>query len=203
MADIAAAMVAAEAGVGGGTHENDARAWSRYNKYCNSIGLDGNYFLNGMPQQHRIAIMGAFAVAICEGRFLRLGDGPLAKKSVEGSVNAVAATFQENGQEDPHWDAERHVGRLLQRQLRLYTKDNPKEIQQKTLPVCVYCLILFSPATELRRKIGELAAAVHFWASRANAPKFRELRSNKQSSSAFETLFSSKEGISSTTHLPN
>jgi hypothetical protein len=93
VADLAAATVAAEAGVGRGTHENDARAWSRYTKYCDSIGLNGNYFLDGMPRQHRIAIMGAFAVAIHEGRFLRPGDGPLAKKSVKGSVNAVAATF--------------------------------------------------------------------------------------------------------------
>jgi hypothetical protein len=97
VADLAAALVAAKAGVGGGTHENNARVWSRYTKYCNSIGLDGNYFLNGMPQQHRIAIMGAFTLAIREGRFLRPGDGPLAKKSVKGTVNAVAATFQENG----------------------------------------------------------------------------------------------------------
>ncbi len=111
--------------------------------------------------------MGAFAVAIREGRFLRPGDGPQAKKSVEGSVNAVAVTFQENGQEDPHRDAERYVGQLLQRQLRLYTKDDSKEIQQKALPVCVYHLILFSPATELRRAIGKLAAAAHFWAMRS------------------------------------
>ncbi len=108
--------------------------------------------------------MGAFAVAIREGRFLRPGDGPLAKKSVEGTVNAVAATFQENGQEDPHRDAERHVGQLLQRQLRSYAKDDPKEIQQKAFPVCVYRIILSSPATELRRAIGKLAAAAHFWA---------------------------------------
>ena len=124
MADLAAALVATKAGVGGGTHENDARAWSCYTKHCDSIGLDGNYFLDGMPRQHRIAIMGAFAVAICEGRFSTLGDGPLAKKSVKGTVNAVAATFQENGQEDPLWDVERHVGQLLQRQLRLYAKDD-------------------------------------------------------------------------------
>ncbi len=49
VADLAAATVAAEAGVGGGTHENNARAWPRYTKYCDSIGLDGNYFLYGMP----------------------------------------------------------------------------------------------------------------------------------------------------------
>jgi hypothetical protein len=161
VADLTAATVAAEAVVGGGTHENDARAWSRYTKYCDSIGLNRNYFLNGMPRQHRIAIMGAFAMAIREGRFSRLGDGPLAKKSVKGSVNTVAATFQENGQEDPHRDAERHVGPLLQRQLRSYTKDDPKEIQQKALPVCVYSLILFFPSHRItphnRRTCGSSA----------------------------------------------
>ena len=102
MADLASATAAAEEGVGGGTHANDARAWSRYTKYCNSIGLNGNYFLDGMPQQHKLAIMGAFAVAVREGRFLRPTDGPLAKKSVSDTVNAVAATFRENGREDPH-----------------------------------------------------------------------------------------------------
>ncbi len=163
MADLAAALVAAEARVGGGTHENDARVWSRYTKYCNSIGLNGNYFLDEMPRQHRIATMGAFAVAIHEGRFSRPGDGPLAKKSVEGTINAVATTFQENGQEDPHRDADHHVGQLLQRQLRSYAKDNPKEIQQKAFPVCIYRIILSSPATELHSAIGKLAAAVHFW----------------------------------------
>jgi hypothetical protein len=157
-------LVAAEAKVGGEKHENNARAWSGYTKYWDSIGLDGNYFLDGMPQQHRIAIMGAFAMAIHEGRFLRPGDGPLAKKSVEGTINAVAATFRENGQEDPHRDPERHVGQLLQRQLRLYANDNPKEIQQKALPVCIYHIILSSPATELCRRTGKLAAAAHFWA---------------------------------------
>ncbi len=179
MANLAAATVAAEAGVGEGTHENNARAWSRYTKYCDSIGLDGNYFLDGMPRQHKIAIMGAFAMAIHEGRFSRLGDGPLAKKSVKGSVNAVAATFQENGREDPHRDAERHVGQLLQQQLRSYTKDDPKEIQQKALPVCVYHLILFSPATELRCAIDKLAAAAHFWAMRS-CEYSKVLRAEKQ-----------------------
>ena len=150
MADLAAALVAAEEGVGGGTHENDTRAWTRYTQYCDSIGLDGNYFLDGMPRQHKLAIMGAFVVAIREGQFSRQSDAPLAKKSVSNTVNAVAATFRENGREDPHRDAERHVGRLLQRQLRSYTRNDPKEKQQKALPVCVYRLILASPATELR-----------------------------------------------------
>ncbi len=150
MADLAAALVAAEEGVDGGTHKNDTRAWTRYTQYCNSIGLDDNYFLDGMPQQHKLAVMGAFAMAIREGQFSRQSDAPLAKKSASNTGNAVTTTFRENGREDPHWDAERHVGRLLQRQLRSYTQNDPKEKQQKALPVCVYRLILASPATELQ-----------------------------------------------------
>jgi len=167
MADLAAASVAAEEGVEGGTHENDTWAWARYTQYCDSVGIDRNYFLDGMPRQHKLAIIGAFAVAIREGRFLRQSDAPLAKTTVSNTVIAVAATFRENGREDPHRDAERHVGRLLQRQLRSYSQNNPKEKQQKALPVCVYRLILASPATELRRSIAELAAATHFWAMRS------------------------------------
>ncbi len=89
MADLVAALVAAEERVGGGTHENDTRAWTRYTQYCDSIGLDGNYFLDGMPRQHKLAVMGAFVVAIREGQFSRQSDAPLAKKSVSNSVNAV------------------------------------------------------------------------------------------------------------------
>ena len=167
MADLTTASAAAEEGVGGGTHENDTRAWARYTQYCDSVGIDRNYFLDGMPRQHKLAIIGAFAVAIREGRFSRQSDAPLAKNTVSNTVNAVAATFRENGREDPHRDAERHVGRLLQRQLRSYSRNDPKEKQQKALPLCVYRLILASPATELRRSIAELAAATHFWAMRS------------------------------------
>ncbi len=110
MADLAAASAARETGVGGGTHKNDAWAWNRYVDYCDSIGLGGNYFLADIPQQQRMELMEAFAVAVREGQFLRPGDGPLAKKSVANTINAVAATFRENRQEDPHRDAERNVG---------------------------------------------------------------------------------------------
>jgi hypothetical protein len=99
-----------------------------------------------------------------EGRILRPGDGLLAKKSVANTINAVATTFRENRQEDPHRDTERNVGRLLQRQLRLYAKNNPKEKQQKALPVCVHHLILSFQSTELCHAMGKLAAAAHFWA---------------------------------------
>ena len=103
-------------------------------------------------------------MAVREGQILRPGDGPLAKKSVVNTINAVAATFRENRQGDPHRDTERNIGQLLQRQLRLYAKNNPNEKHQKALPVCVHRLILSSQSTELCHAMGKLAAAAHFWA---------------------------------------
>jgi hypothetical protein len=95
----------------------------------------------------------------------------------------VAATFRENRQEDPHRDVERNVGQLLQRQLRLYVKNNPKEKQQTALPVCVHHLILSSQSTELRGVMGKLAAAAHFWAMQlckySKVPKVEQQQTKK------------------------
>jgi hypothetical protein len=65
----------------------------------------------------------------------------------------------------------------------LYKKDDPKEVQQKALPVCVLRLILSSKSTELCQAMGELAGAAHFWAIRSceyvKVPK-AEQRQTKQ-----------------------
>ena len=95
----------------------------------------------------------------------------------------MAAVYRENGHGDPKQDVERNVARLLQRQLRSYKKDNPKEVQQKTLPVCTLHLILSSKSTELHQAMGELAGAAHFWVlcscEYAKVPK-AEQRQTKQ-----------------------
>jgi hypothetical protein len=59
---------------------------------------------------------------------------------------------------------QRNIGQLLQWQLRLYAKNDPKEKQQKALPVCVHHLILSFQSTELCCAMGKLAVAAHFWA---------------------------------------
>ena len=95
----------------------------------------------------------------------------------------MAAVFRENEHDGPKRDAERNVARLLRRQLRSYKKDDPKEVQQKALTVCVLRLILSSKSTELRQAMGKLAGAVHFWSMRsceyAKVPK-AEQRQTKQ-----------------------
>jgi hypothetical protein len=79
----------------------------------------------------------------------------------------VAAAFRENGQEDPHKDAEPNVSQLLQWQLRLYKKKDPEEKQQQALPVCILRFILFSKSTDLQHAMGELTSAAHFWLMRS------------------------------------
>ena len=66
---------------------------------------------------------------------------------------------------------------------KIIQKDDPKEVQQQALPVCILCIILFSKSTELHQAMGELAGAAHFWVMRsckyAKVPK-AEQRQIKQ-----------------------
>ena len=127
MADLAAAISACERAGGRKTLKNKAQAWCQYTKWCKQSGLSHNLFLNGLSQQHKIKVMGTFAMAIRQGRFSRQNDAPLAESTVADTLNLVAATFQENRQEDPQKDIKNSFGELLRWQLRAYKKDNPKE----------------------------------------------------------------------------
>ena len=101
-------------------------------------------------------------MAVRQGRFSQPRDAPLAESTVSDTLNHVAAVFRKNGHDDPKRDAEHNVARILRRQLRSYKKDDPKEEQQKALPVCVLRLILSSKSTEICQAMGELAGAAHF-----------------------------------------
>ncbi len=159
MADLASATAARQTAVEGNTLDNETRAWNRYSGYCQSIGLGDNLFLEDMSRTHRIKIIGGFAVAVRQGQFSRPRDAPLAESTVSNTLNHFDAVFRENGHDDPKRDAERNVARLLRRQLRSYKKDDPKEVQQKALPICVLHLILSSKSIELCQAMGELAGA--------------------------------------------
>jgi hypothetical protein len=167
VADLSAALSARETAVGQKTHKNKARAWDRYKKWCQQVGLGDNPFLDGFSRQHQIEVMGAFAMTICDGQFSQQNDDPLAQKTVADTLNFVAVTFQEHGREDPPKDVNNNVARLLHRQLRSYKKDDPKTVEQKALPLCVICLIFSDRSSELQRAMGNLVAVAHFWAMRS------------------------------------
>ena len=167
MADLTDTATAHATAVGGNTLDNKTRAWNCYTEYCESIGLNDNIFLKGMSPLHKIEIIGGFALAVHQRCFSPPRDAPLAESTVTDTLNHVAATFRENGYDDPKQDAKRNVARLLQRQLRSYKKDDQKEVQQKALPIWVICLILSSKPAELCQAISKLAGAAHFWVMRS------------------------------------
>ena len=109
MADLTSATAARQTAVGGNILDNESWAWNHYSKYCKSIGLGGNLFLEDMCQTHQIEIIGGFAVAVCQGQFSQPRDAPLAKSTVSDTLNHVAAVFRENGHDDPKRDAKRKV----------------------------------------------------------------------------------------------
>ena len=95
------------------------------------------------------------------------------------ALSMTDSTTSEGWLRKPNFIEDRH----LRRQLRSYKKVDPKEIQQKALPVCVLRLILSLKSTELCQAMDELAGAAHFWAMRsckyAKVPK-AEQRQTKQ-----------------------
>jgi hypothetical protein len=81
MADCVAAEDARQGAVTGKTIE-DHRAWRRWEEYANSIGIGDDLFLDGLSKPNRIKIMGAFAMALREGRFSKRTHAPLAEGTI-------------------------------------------------------------------------------------------------------------------------
>ena len=82
MADCVAAEDARQGAVTGKTIEDQDRAWRRWKEYANSIGIGNDLFLDGLPKPNRIKIMGAFAMALREGRFSKRTHAPLAEGTI-------------------------------------------------------------------------------------------------------------------------
>ena len=69
VADLSASALAHERAVQGGAHANQDLSWQQLIKYCHSIGLDSDIFLNRFEREHQIKIIGAFSVSMRDGCF--------------------------------------------------------------------------------------------------------------------------------------
>ena len=119
------------------THKDQDRAWVRRVKYCESVGLaEEDVYLDGFLRHNRIIIMGAFAMAMREGVFLRRFDGPLAESAVRGTISHVSLSFGDNGRVNPTKDEDGELGRVLSRLFRTFlNKDpNPQTIKSSYSP---------------------------------------------------------------------
>ncbi len=137
MADLIAAAIAREGAVTGATHEDQARAQRQWLEYLESIGLEHDPYLDTFTRCQQNLIICAFATAVREGRFSSNAFKTLAAGTVRNTILSVCSTFREQGRPNPSKDEDLQSCFLLQRQFRLYVNDNPKQKQQKAIPLCV------------------------------------------------------------------
>ena len=151
MADLCAAENAREGAVTGKTLEDQDRAWRRWEQYAESIGLQDDIFLDGFTRPNKNKLMGAFAMALREGRFSKRHDGPLAEGTIRGAISYVASTFRDSDRPNPTKDDDGELGRLLSRLYRAFRNKDPAEKQQKALPATVLIEMSKLQATESQR----------------------------------------------------
>eukprot|EP00957_Ditylum_brightwellii_P113128 8627712-Ditylum_brightwellii.AAC.1 len=75
--------------------------------------------------------MGAFAMALCEGRFSRETYDTLAEGTVRGAISYVAQTFQENNRPNPTKDTDGKLERLLSHQYRAFKNKGKNQDNKK------------------------------------------------------------------------
>jgi hypothetical protein len=136
MADLLAAAVAREQAIMGASHNDRARAWERWRRYCKSIGCN-DPFLDRFSQIERNLMFGAFAMAIREGRFSKDRTEPLVEGTVRGAISHVVQAFWKSSQQNPTKDTDNMLSILLSRQFRAYCNGDPSQVQQKALPFIV------------------------------------------------------------------
>eukprot|EP00957_Ditylum_brightwellii_P166582 12680293-Ditylum_brightwellii.AAC.1 len=90
LADLAAAETTFEGVVMGKTHKDQAWVWRQWEEYAESIGVDNDIYLDSLSRGLKINIMGAFAMALCEGRFPGEPYDSLAEDIVRGALSYVA-----------------------------------------------------------------------------------------------------------------
>jgi len=101
-----------------------------------------------------------------DGRFSSSTRTTLGLKTVRGSINHVVATFMEHDRQNPTLNADGQIYWTSARQFRAYSKEDPKAIQEKALPICVIKLVALKMAAERQLAMGQLIIGAFFFASR-------------------------------------
>jgi hypothetical protein len=86
VADCVAAQIAHDHAVERGSHKKHAQAWWWWKEYSYSIGIKDDLFLKNFSQGHRHIIIGTFAMAVREARFLRASHEQLAAGTVKDTM---------------------------------------------------------------------------------------------------------------------
>jgi hypothetical protein len=109
-------------------------------------------------------MLGAFAMAVREGRFSRDCHEVLVEGTVRGAISHVVQTFRAAGRHNPPKDDDRELSILLSRQYRTYKNKDPQQVQQKALPFIVLDKLAKRQVTELDIALGQLTIGAAFFA---------------------------------------
>ena len=166
LADLLAAAASRERAITGASHDNGARSWERWQKWCQSVGCNDLY-LDQFSQLERNLLLGAFAMAVREGRFRKYCTDALVEGTVRSAISHVVQAFPELGRQNPTKNSDNMLIVLLSRQFRAYRNNDPKEIQQKALPFIVIEDLAKRHVSELERSISQLTICAGFFACRS------------------------------------
>jgi hypothetical protein len=79
----------------------------------------------------------------------------------------VAAAFKRNGLRNPTHDDEGNLAWILARQYCAYKNDDPKEIPEKAVPLCIISLVALKTSTEKQVATTQLIVGAFFFAMRS------------------------------------
>ena len=106
-------------------------------------------------------------MALRTGRFSRDRQDPLAEGTVRNTISSVVQAFRTTGRKNPTRDNDNELSVLLSRQFRAFRNDDPKQKQQKALPIFVLAEIAKRQVTEMERAIAQLTIGAFFFACRS------------------------------------
>jgi hypothetical protein len=121
-------------------------------------------FYSRLTQNEQIFMLGAFAMAVKEGRFSWDCHEVLVEGTVRGAVSHVVQTFRAAGRQNTTKDNDRELNILLSRQYQTYKNKDPQQKQQKALPFIVLDELAKLQFTELDIALGQLTIGAAFFA---------------------------------------
>ena len=132
--------------------------------YLASIGLGHDMYLESFTRSQRNKIIGAFAMALWQERYLGKAHDTLASGTIQNTISDISSTFREASRPNPTKDNDLQLSFILQRQFWAFKNADPKEKQQKAIPACVIADIAKRTLTELQCATSQLTILAFFFA---------------------------------------
>ena len=123
--------------------------------------------MDTLARNERIVLLGAFAMAIREGRFSNNRNETLVEGTVRGTISHVVQAFRSAGRQNPTKDEDHELSILLSRQLRAFKNDDPQQQQQKAIPFVALEELAKRQVTELDIASTQLTIGAAFFACRS------------------------------------